>query len=358
MRLTKSTLIHHLLDRGRISPRSCVDGEFRVAEQAERNRLFRVGLADSVGYFVKHPLTLEGSRTYTLWVEAACYWLINNDPGFSPLRRSVPEFYHYDYQKHILVLGLLPSVESLHSLYWRTRVPDQRHTDSIASLLITLHGEVSAHALSGKAVSLFSRAVPWALTIHDAGSCWFQPQTNADLSILQYVRGKPALSQTLEAVRASWAESSLIHGDIKWSNFLVDPNNGPREGSPVKLIDWEIASVGDPLWDVAGVFCSYLLFLLHADGGWGTAVGARGFDARFLVALARFWRFYCDGLAMAPGGRARALVKAVAFAGVRMIQSCIESAGFLQSFDENTHKTLRFGEDLLARPEDFAAYVG
>ncbi len=47
-----------------------------------------------------------------------------------------------------------------------------------------------------------------------------------------------------EKSKKYWKADNLIHGDIKADNFLINE-------SEIKLIDYELAGLGDPLWDYA-----------------------------------------------------------------------------------------------------------
>jgi aminoglycoside phosphotransferase (APT) family kinase protein len=53
-----------------------------------------------------------------------------------------------------------------------------------------------------------------------------------------------------------WSPQALIHGDVKLDNILVTPilDNSSHEvmgRSTVVLIDWELAGLGLPVWDIA-----------------------------------------------------------------------------------------------------------
>lgn len=49
--------------------------------------------------------------------------------------------------------------------------------------------------------------------------------------------------------------STLIHNDFKLNNMLLDPHNLAR---PVAVLDWEMATIGDPLFDLAISLCYWV----------------------------------------------------------------------------------------------------
>lgn len=53
----------------------------------------------------------------------------------------------------------------------------------------------------------------------------------------------PATAASLRFLAASWRAGVPIHGDVKWEHVR-------RDGA---LIDWELAGVGDPAWDLASL---------------------------------------------------------------------------------------------------------
>ncbi len=64
----------------------------------------------------------------------------------------------------------------------------------------------------------------------------------------------------LEANQPADRGSVLIHNDFRFDNIVLDPDNPTR---PVALLDWEMATVGDPLMDLGGA----LAYWVQADDG-------------------------------------------------------------------------------------------
>ena len=53
---------------------------------------------------------------------------------------------------------------------------------------------------------------------------------------------------------------TLVHNDFRFDNIVLDPAEPPR---PVGLLDWEMATLGDPLMDLGGA----LAYWVQADDG-------------------------------------------------------------------------------------------
>lgn len=54
---------------------------------------------------------------------------------------------------------------------------------------------------------------------------------------------------------------TLVHNDFRFDNIVLDPQDPTR---PIGLLDWELATVGDPLLDLAGC----LGYWVQADDAW------------------------------------------------------------------------------------------
>ena len=82
------------------------------------------------------------------------------------------------------------------------------------------------------------------------------------LHINMIVNEKKGFVNRVKQIGNKWQVKSLIHGDIRFANFILTGSTKTK----IKLIDWEISDFGDPLWDVAGVFQSFLYYwVVKAD---------------------------------------------------------------------------------------------
>ena len=62
--------------------------------------------------------------------------------------------------------------------------------------------------------------------------------------------------ELVDMINSTWRVTTVIHGDIRWDNWLYLPS--PSSAPELRLVDWETASPGDPLWDVGSALASYL----------------------------------------------------------------------------------------------------
>jgi aminoglycoside phosphotransferase (APT) family kinase protein len=123
--------------------------------------------------------------------------------------------------------------------------------DAFAPRLAAFHRATRDLARPGADVPDALRAhEPWALCLMDgdaAPELWATPMLAA---VLAEAAADPALVAGLRAARALWTPMALIHADLKHDNLLVAQIGDTLD---VCVVDWEMARVGDPAWDLAGL---------------------------------------------------------------------------------------------------------
>lgn len=105
---------------------------------------------------------------------------------------------------------------------------------------------------------------PWALRLMDgdaAPELWAAPVLHG---LLREAAADAGLVAGLRAARAAWRPIALIHADLKHDNVLVETASGAAR---VRVLDWEMARVGDPAWDLAGL-ATRLLMARGPDAPW------------------------------------------------------------------------------------------
>ena len=124
--------------------------------------------------------------------------------------------------------------------------PEQRKlvSDAIVDVLADLHlVDIQAHGLDalGKASGFVARQVQgWTQRWHGS-----KTSEQAEMN---------ALSQwLLDRLPPDPVRSTLLHGDYKLDNVMLDPRD---LGRLVAVFDWEMSAVGDPLVDL-GIFLAY-----------------------------------------------------------------------------------------------------
>jgi len=336
--LTRRDAIHHLLRLGLLQPEDLVNRSITASEYVGRNHLVRVESPGAPSFIVKQPRDTSAPDAMTMWTEAAIFWMSQNEPAFAPLAAWMPKYYHYDERNAILTIELIPSSDSLMAKLATGAPVAPSMLHDVGRAFGALHGPVSAILQDERTRKLFRTGPAWAMTLGSSHQ-HYAPSTQAAHAILGRVMQRPDALAGLERARGAWRDAHVIHGDAKAANILV------LDDGSVRVIDWEIAALGDGLWDLGGLVHSLLVPnpMVRAD-----ALPVAERRARPL--LDALWDGYrSTGPPLPAGDDPR--VTMLRLAGVRMVQTCLESAQFTDQVHPSVEGVLEIGLELLTRPE-------
>lgn len=362
MPLTEPQVISYLVDHAWLDVGPVVDGDLMAIPETRRNSNLRITLGGKHrGFFVKQSPSGDAMNASFLHREAACYWLAQSHPELARLAAVQPRYFGFDPALGMLVVELVEPTETVGTHHFRT----QEHAGTVARML----GELVAGylgdspAVAALGAGMLPRQDPWALTIAEQGTPVWLPSNQAVSFMIQSLRTHPGFAASLRDLREAWRTDHIIHGDVKFDNFLVSPD---EEGAPARitLVDWELVGFGDGAWDVGSVFQEYLLWSIvrlplqpdapsadvaaHADEA---LAGVRG-------SISTFWAsFRAASAAGGPTPDDEFLVHALACAGARLIQSCLEHAAFGGRLTPNLAAALQLAHNLLAEPAESVPVV-
>lgn len=306
MFLTASNVFHYLRDIGQLSSRDIVDENFRVVEIGRRNRNFRIMRNNGPSLFVKqipivHPETVTSFRR-----EAAVAQIASEAAPESAFRAVPPSLRRYDPRAHVLVYEAFEPSETLSELVQRLKAVPPTVARHWGRTLAACHVETARPGALLQVAAALNGDPPWVLSMGQKAEQLMPNMNGARRQVVEAIRAVPELYAGLAELYAGWRRICLMHGDVKWDNvLLVGPADGERE---LRLIDWELADLGDPLWDAASGLCTFLqLWLLNlplqqtpSDPQWVFSQAQPHVAAAKPAAL-EFWRGYVgDARAAVP----------------------------------------------------------
>lgn len=346
--------IAFLLDGQLLDARDLVQGEVRVEDRSARHRSVSVHCTTRTGFFLKQAPA--GDVLGTLAAEATFYRLVNTGGRLAALKPFVPRLLGYDADRQLLTLELVANASSARR--------GTNGADALAEigpqlghLLALCHSAGSGDDPDTRAA--FSDMLPWAFHVALPSPSLFRDLGPLQLELIRLVQRQRDIVHRFRELRRGWQWSSFIHGDVRWSNVLVE------EPAGIRLVDWEAAGLGDPAWDVACAFEAWLtrgLETLELEAGDGPAEASARF-ARALPALQQqmrgLWQAY-GRTARLESEPARALLdRATAYTGVRLLQSAYEWSLGRPAFSPFILLTVQLAVNLLRQtPTARAAVVG
>ena len=150
----------------------------------------------------------------------------------------------------------------------------------------------------------------------------------------------------------------MIHGDMKWDNCVTYFENGNDKDPSVKIVDWELADIGDARWDVGAILQSYLSFWLLSIPANAEATAMQLVEmAQFPLekmqpAIRVFWQTYLETHKVDSADAAELLESCVKYAAARMIQTAYEYMQYSSQISANALYLLQVSLNTLKDPKE------
>lgn len=270
MILSRHNTLLYLVNQGLLSHEDLVTQSLAVRPHGQRNRGFSVTWPNGQGYYVKQHRPDAGP-----W--EPCSSLVNEARVLAWMAKTttdiagVPRLYHFDRQGQTLVIDWWGGAMSSEHLVLDDTPDPTTSAHLLGHALGRLHHKLqswSLEALSPDRQRLetsdlkpaqrqaFDASVPWVLRFDRLHPLAGDDQSWAQARLVALIGRYPTMLAGLAELAERWPGRQLIHGDMKWQNCLVRSSNDVAY--ECQFIDWEMASLGDPLWDLAGLAQSWL----------------------------------------------------------------------------------------------------
>ncbi len=233
-----------LLSQGLVSAEEIHARGLRASDASRSHRvaIVELGSPGDVGYrayVVKQLLEGPDRRQGSPAQERDVYRLAAQD---DVLARLVPVVHHADPDSGFLVLGFRPDLESVTQRAQRNHWSDGVLAAGLGAAL----GDWHRHAARWVSQAPVAE-VPWVFSAFGDERPDFvvaNPPVADFVARVERSAGR-GVDDLLARAAGLWRPSTVIHGDLRFDNALVD-----AEGRIV-LIDWEFGGHGDPVWDLA-----------------------------------------------------------------------------------------------------------
>ena len=206
-----------------------MDGDCRTVEVSRRNKNLKVLRAEGPSLFLKQAGQWDPQSVGTLRVESAVYQLANAETPFAALRPLLPRFHGFDPDRNVIVLEALAGAESLYARQFRENALAPEVARAIGAALGGVHRELRAERVAASTPEgIFRAQPPWILSAAEMTGHPMPGVSGAGAQLFRAIQRYPEFPRLLAELRAGWRVETLIHGDIKWDNFLVLPDGAVR----------------------------------------------------------------------------------------------------------------------------------
>lgn len=239
-----------VVGRGFIPPADVHRHGIRGRDVSQSNGVVLVEAGNGRSFAVKQLRSADDVDQGSSQVELDLYRVAGDDPR---LRAFLPRLYDYDDERGLMIL------EGLNT---------SRRLDQLTGGWSVLSTEVAGWF--GRALGAWHRASRGLTELREADPWLFHIDGDTRLPALdavpelrrltKRVLDDSQLTDLLERARADWRLETVIHGDVRFSNVMVQASP-PR----IRFIDWEMCGRGDPAWDVAGAIQEYLSIAARSD---------------------------------------------------------------------------------------------
>jgi aminoglycoside phosphotransferase (APT) family kinase protein len=358
---TEHDVLVPLLASGQIEAEWIIDGDLTFQYASRRNRNLRVEGPDAVGFFLKQPVDPLLGGVRSLRNEAAFYEFCHSEPAAAPVARYLPRLAFRDASRSIHALELVPGALTLEELQQRDPTAGfaLEPMQELGKALGTLHSVFRLTGLANDSrLAVLDRHAPWALKATRPAPAMLAILSPASCRVFQIIQQEQGMEARLDALRTSWRCETVIHGDVRSNNTLVQiPLEVQRPAAQALwIIDWEHVQVGDPAWDLAGVLGEILgCWTSSMPLGPGISPDEMIARARFSLASLRpgllaFWDGYRSVACAPPDEHAALLHRAVAYSAARLIQAAYELSAERDNMPSQAVILLQISANLLTDP--------
>jgi aminoglycoside phosphotransferase (APT) family kinase protein len=346
----------YLLERGLLSPKAVVHGRLHVEDVSRLNHVFVVTAERERCYVLKLAGEPGGAGVAH---EAAVIERLHSLDPHSPLASCLPRLVAYDRADAVLILESAPRARDLRRHHARGRFSCALAQQAGRALALlhavpptTLDGLTPApHPTARARVDRIDLDTMYTLS-------------GAALELTRTIQASGDLCALLDELCTGWPEESVIHGDIRWDNWLVTGGGDSNRWSRLQLIDWELCTVGDPAYDIGAFLGEYLCAWLHSIPIADPRDPARLLSharlplRRMRPALRAFWLAYVHHRGRAPAQLTRTLHRSTRFAAVRLLTAALEEAQALTELRTSVRELVPLSENLLRSPREAEELLG
>lgn len=335
----------YLLKWHLVSTKEIIQNDLQIERIHSKNLNYKVSSKSS--YFIKQKINNPNDITFLR--ENQLYKYFYAVPN-REIHQYLPSLFKSDLNEGILVIEYFKDSISIRSLLEKTEKIELVGSN-IARALFALH----TTNIQSSLISSLEIPIPWVLQVHKPTTDIFLNSSASTIELIKMIQRYEAFSCHLNNLIEQWNNSCLIHNDVKSANMLVLNN----DEFDIKIIDWELAGLGNPLWDIGAVFSTFLLQWLDSipfahNSPKDFIRYAKIPLSSLKLGVQSFWKMYIAEMEIDYKKAEKDLLLSLKFCAARLLQSIIELSEVYPKINKRSIFYLQFCYNILEKPEKAA----
>jgi hypothetical protein len=350
LHLSTDDVVPYLLRRGLLHVDAIVRDDYRILQVLGDKPIYRV-FSKEAGFVVKQPSRPDEEQTEYVEREAAFLKVAETAPWAKKLKPYLPRLRFYDPKAHILITE---------NISHDTGLAYMRREGARPEVLGKLLGEAFAvlHDCGVETQAptrLFSTSRPYIFQVDDINIDDMEPPSVR--RVFEVIRQERAVTRELARLGKAWECRTLIHRDAKLDNVLIKWGRNPR----IWLIDWAVAGLGEPAWDLGATIQSCLTLWLYSiqfrhDEPFTDAATKAAFPwALTKTFIQSLMSAYLKARAGKGAGKREFIERVFRYAGASLLQSEVGAAHAHAQLTARQVAVLQMGSRLVLAPKEAAA---
>lgn len=361
--LSPTNLLSYLIELGLFTPKDIIMGDYSIVDVSRRNLNFIVKPTQqpTSGYFVKQERIISSHGLSSIQNEAMIYQHVLRNNQAKLIQDSAPRILAYNEADAVIVTEYIPNSLNLrdyHNKYSRFGIS---HALQLGRAMGVLHnlGESDLHQKQ-----VMYRALPAIAKYTEPNFELFETMSHESLDLLTLMQNTQQINLTLGFLQKEWQYDSIIHGDLRSENYLACSLKNPTtRQTRLKIIDWELAGLGDKAWDVGSILADYLLYWIQATPRSMQTQRSHELPHSKISLqsiqdpIRRFWQAYYEMAQMPYAYCKSCLIKSIKFCAARLIQHATELVQASNTLSGKIVHLLNLSSNIFENPLDAAVRV-
>jgi thiamine kinase-like enzyme len=240
MYLNPKNIAFYLFEKGLLSWEESLAGVQSYLEAGSRSFGFKIEMVCGKNFFIKQIKNNFDGMSRLLETEA----LVLQTENFT----EKPTFYLHDKKNGILVNSLVNNAQNVGEF-----IKNEGFLIPIATQLgLVLSNFHQVEFKENHFQNPAQKQPPLVFYLGTATGRNFlkQKRERFTTQFLEQIALYPALLEAIAEAHKNWESKTLIHGDMKFENCLIQSF---EDDYKIQLIDFEEVTMGNSLWDVAGI---------------------------------------------------------------------------------------------------------